>query len=228
MRRARRGRASDLPDRPRRRRAVPVAARGGRRRPEAPRADPHRAGGGRLRRRRAEIQGSSSPRTSRRCCCACPQTGAGRRCSTSLDGPLHEAVIGMRELHALLAPRWRRASSSTSGWCAASATTPARSSRSTTRPWGPDRQRRALRRAARALRPAAPGGRLRAQRRAAAHRADGRGAGPERFAWSGLRIAVPARRAVRRTRSTCSTGSGSTPARCARTIASCYSSRWGS
>ena len=56
-----------------------------------------------------------------------------------------------------------------------------------------DRQRRALRRAARTVRPAAAGGRVRAQHRTAAHRADRRGARahPPGPAVNDLHIAVP-------------------------------------
>ena len=84
-------------------------------------------------------------------------------------------------------------------------------------------RRRPLRRPARPLRPRPARRGLGAERRAAAHRAGRRAPRGAAVSLGGLRLAVPARRADRATRSTCSTRSASTPPRCARTTASCCS-----
>ena len=180
LRGARRRRARDLPRRPGRRLAVPGAARGARVPEEVARADPERAGRRRLRRGRERDQRRSGCRLrTPSCCSASRRRAVAPRCSTASRGPLEDAATGMRAVHALLPPQVAERIIFDLGLVRSlgyytgavfQVYDPALRR--------PDRQRRALRRAAGRIRPPAARGRVRARRRAAAHRADRRGAGP--------------------------------------------------
>ena len=124
----------ELPHRARRRRAVPGAARRARRCRRARARRPARARHARLRRpgargRAACGLGDEAPS----CCCASRSCAAGRRCSTPPATPAADAVAGLRGVLERLAPDVARARHlRPRAGRATSATTRARSSRSTT------------------------------------------------------------------------------------------------
>ena len=128
-------RAARLPHRARRRVAVPDAAalagrpRGGRASGSWTRSS--RATSSRW---SASSGGSGSTTPTPSCCCACRRCAAGRTCSTSAEGPVADAVAGLRSVLRAARARGRRARDlrprpGRATW----ATTPARCSRSTTR-----------------------------------------------------------------------------------------------
>ena len=229
VRRARRGRAARLPDRARRRRAVPALLDG------FGVAGDRRASGCCTSSSRATSSASSARSRAlgldarrRRAARARPAAARRRRrCSTELDGDAAEAAEGLRGVHALLRAARRRARDLRPRPACASLGYYTGAVFEVYDPalgvpiGGGGRYDDLLGRFGRPL----PAVGFALDRRAAAHRAGRRGARRrDERATRRPDDRRPARRAVRAARSTCSTRSASTPPRCAPTTASCCSS----